>query len=109
MRAFTAARLPFEPNEKEWDRLISGLEAWEYRDQQTVSYRKFLAAPSQRTVVSVYGIFPKMQKKEPSQFELDRRAKAAEEELKAQEKLEEDKKLLEDAKARRLATGALAS
>lgn len=33
IRAFIAARLSFQPSDREWDKLISALDAWENREQ----------------------------------------------------------------------------
>jgi hypothetical protein len=105
-QAFAYARLPFVPTEAEWDKLITALDAWEYREQQTVHYRRFLSAPSKRLVVSVHGIFPKIQGREATKFELERKAKMIEEEKKGAEKAVDDRRLLEEAKSRKLTGSA---
>ena len=85
----------------EWDKLISSLDAWDNREDLTVMYRRFLEAPYQRAVVSLHGIFPKIQKRELTKFEQERKIKQEEEEKKAAIQAEEDIKMLAEAKAKR--------
>lgn len=97
-QAFTVARLSFEVSEADWDKVISAVEAWHNREEKTVNYRRFLDATFAREVTSMHGIFPKLQKREMSKFELERKAKLEEDEKKEKEKAEEEKLAIEKAK-----------
>jgi hypothetical protein len=101
--AFTYARIPFTPTDAEWNKLINALEAWDSREDQTVQYRRFLDSTFSRAVVSTHGIFPKLQKREPSKYEQEKKARAEEEEKKEKERLEEERKVLENVKAKKAA------
>ena len=108
VQAFTTARLTPALSDREWDKLLSALEAWDHRETQTVLYRRLLEATYMREQVSVHGIFPKVPAREPSKFELDRKAKAEEEERKALEAAEEERMKRELAQSKRLASSGAA-
>jgi hypothetical protein len=91
INAFTSARLTPMPTSKEWDDLIRSLEAWDREDDKIVAYRKFMEAHSTREPQSLYGIFPRAKGREPSKYELERKAKAEAEEKKKQEAEEQEK------------------
>jgi hypothetical protein len=95
--AFTAARLKPALSDGELDQLISALDAWDQRTQQTVVYRRFLEAPHARKPTSLYGIFPKVPARGPNKYELERKAKAEADEKKRKEKEEEEARQLEEA------------
>jgi hypothetical protein len=91
--AFTAARMKPALAGGELDRLISALDAWDQRTQQTVVYRRFLEAPHARRATSLHGIFPKVPARGPTKYEQERKAKAeAEERKRAEEAAEEAKR-----------------
>lgn len=101
--AFTAARLKPALTTEEYDRLISALDAWDQRTQQTVVYRRFLEAPHARRPASLHGIFPKVPARGPTKYELERKAKADAEERRRAELAEEEAQRQEEAEAKRLA------
>ena len=78
MASFVASRAPFL-TDMQYDQLITSLQAWEHREQETVVYRKILEAPHARSVVSLHGIFPRLQARGPSKYELERIARQEEE------------------------------
>ena len=64
-------------------------------------YRRFLEAPHARGVVSLHGIFPRLQARGPSKYELERKAKAEEEERLKAVAIEEERKRKEIQQARK--------
>jgi Ca2+-binding EF-hand superfamily protein len=100
-QAFVTARLTPALTETELDQLTTALDAWHQRAAGTVSYNAFLQAPYAREPVSVRGLFPKVQASGPSKTALERKAKADEEERKAQEALEEERRRREEALSKR--------
>lgn len=101
--ALVAARLPDLPSKAELDKLLTALDAWVSREDQTVNFNKILSGGAARSAQSIGGIFPKVQAKELGKYEQERRAKAAEEERKAQEQAEQERKQLEETRTRKLA------
>ena len=90
----------------ESEKLVAALDAWEQRGA-TVVYRRFLEAPYGREHTSVRGLFPRVRAREASKYEIERKAKAEEEEKKSLEAAEEERKKRGEAHTKRLAGQAL--
>lgn len=52
MSSFVAARMTKELTEAQWDKLITALDAWEVRENQTVNYKRILGARVAKATVS---------------------------------------------------------
>lgn len=102
VQAFTAAGLTPPLTAAQCDRLVGALDAWEQRGA-TVVYRRFLEAPYAREHTSVRGLFPRVRPREPSKYEVERKARAEEEERKSLEAAEEERRKRGEAHTKRLA------
>ena len=80
MQAFVTVKISPSITEDEIEKLVTALEAWHSKETRIVKYSNFLDGA--RETESLFGIFPKHQPRGPSKQELERKAKAEEDEKK---------------------------